>query len=118
MTPENPKTILVIDDEVDFCSILKSYLGKKGYEVHISHTLADGLKTLDEVNPDIVFLDNNLPDGFGWKVADLIIEQHPNIELNLISAYTSAQKTDEVRAAKIWEKPLNFSELQRYFPTR
>jgi len=61
----NMKKILIIDDEKDFGLLLKDFLTKK-YEVYLSHTIEDGMKTLEEIKPDYIFLDNNLPDGLGW----------------------------------------------------
>jgi two-component system OmpR family response regulator len=108
--------ILIIDDEVDFCMIMKSYLDRPGYEVYLAYNLQDGLKLLDEKSPDILFLDNNLPDGQGWTLADEILKNNPSIKLNLISAYK--QKTNDlssIQNVKIWEKPISFASLQEVF---
>lgn len=39
------KKVLIIDDEVDFCLLLKGYFLRKKGEVYIYHTLSEGLKT-------------------------------------------------------------------------
>jgi len=36
---------LIIDNEVDFCLLLKGYFLRKNGEVYIYHTLSEGLKT-------------------------------------------------------------------------
>ena len=61
------RKILIIDDETDFCLLLKAYFVRKKYDVYLSYSLNQGMKLLEEVKPDIIFLDNNLPDGFGWE---------------------------------------------------
>ena len=33
------KKVLIIDDEVDLCLLLKTYLNRRNYEVYCSHTL-------------------------------------------------------------------------------
>ncbi|MET0637872.1 MAG: response regulator [Chitinophagaceae bacterium] len=108
--------ILIIDDEVDFCAIMKSYLQKTGYEVYLAYNIQDGLKLISEKSPDILFIDNNLPDGHGWELADEIIKNNPSIKLNLISAFkqnTSAFLS--VPNVKIWEKPISLASLQELF---
>ena len=45
-----------------------------------------------EVVPDILFLDNNLPDGIGWEKAAGLIEQYPGLQVHLISAYQPAME--------------------------
>ena len=107
---------MIIDDEVDFCLLLRAYLSKRDYEVFVAYTLKEGISQIDEVHPDIVFLDNNLPDGLGWEKADFIYYNYPLIELNLISAYKTSHTTPTShREIKIWEKPINVLELGEYF---
>jgi DNA-binding response OmpR family regulator len=80
------KKVLVIDDEVDFGILMKRFFQPKKYEVYIAHTIAEGMKLLEDVKPDVIFLDNQLPDGFGWGKAEYILIHHPQCALNLISA--------------------------------
>ena len=38
--------ILIIDDEKDYCMIMKSYFVRRKYEVFLAYTLKEGLKLL------------------------------------------------------------------------
>ena len=108
--------ILIIDDEIDYCSIMKSYFEDKNYEVFLAFTLQEGLATLERIRPDILFLDNNLPDGPGWKSVDEIVEKYPHIRIYLISAYR--QKSDFITSSSnitVWEKPISLSSLNAVF---
>lgn len=110
------KKILIVDDEVDFCLLLKSFYARKGYDVFLAHTLKEGLKCIDEVKPDIIFLDNNLPDGLGWEAAPEIISKNPTSELNLISAYQShIPSLQNPYTVRILEKPLNLESLNNFY---
>ncbi|HTQ64534.1 MAG TPA: response regulator [Puia sp.] len=109
------KKVLIIDDETDFCLLLKNYFARRNYEVHISHTLKEGLRTLESIQPDIIFLDNNLPDGLGWEKTEYILQKYENSQLNLISAYQySSSILTKFPAVKIWEKPISLNELNNY----
>jgi two-component system, NtrC family, response regulator len=57
--------ILIIDDDVVFCSMLTAAMEVDGNEVHSAYTIEEGLRlaTLDVF--DVVFLDVVLPDGNG-----------------------------------------------------
>jgi DNA-binding response OmpR family regulator len=108
--------ILIVDDEMDYCLIMKSYFQSKGYEVFLAFTLKEGLKKLEEMEPEILVLDNNLPDGQGWDCIDSIIEQFPSLKIYLISAYR--QKSDVLHTipnVTIWEKPISLSLLDTTF---
>jgi two-component system OmpR family response regulator len=109
------RKILIIDDETDFCLLLKSYFVRKKYDVYLSYSLDQGMKLLEQVKPDIIFLDNNLPDGFGWEKVDDIKKTFPDIELNLISAYENEPPTTNFTDIHVWEKPLQLNELSKVF---
>jgi DNA-binding response OmpR family regulator len=110
------KRILIIDDEVDYCIIMKSYFQDKGYDVTLAYNLQDGLTKLDTVSPTILFLDNNLPDGQGWDHVEKIVEKFPHLRVYLVSAY--GYKTDFTNYSPnitVWEKPISFTSLNAVF---
>jgi DNA-binding NtrC family response regulator len=108
------KKVLIIDDEVDFCLLMKQFLLRKDYSVELAHTLADGLKKLQDYHPDLVFLDNNLPDGTGWENAFMMTKLHPGLRINLISAFKNMIVPTDNKQVKVLEKPVTFSALESY----
>jgi len=65
--PEKLK-ILIIDDDVNICELVRLYLEKEGYESMAVH---NGLKAIDaykEFTPNLVILDIMLPGADGWQV--------------------------------------------------
>ncbi len=107
------KKVLIIDDEEDACLLLKGFFAKKNFEVFCSYTLNEGLKLVAKLKPDIVFLDNNLPDGFGWEASTSIVRENPGLEVHLISAYNNSkfQNNKMSKDIKIWQKPISFQKL-------
>ena len=110
------KRVLIVDDEIDLCLMIKLFLTKKNYEVHTAHTLSDGFKKMNSLLPDALLLDNNLPDGMGWKVADNIHEKYPEMHITLISAYHAAKdfRSKLGHAINILEKPISLKDIERY----
>jgi DNA-binding response OmpR family regulator len=110
------KRVLIVDDEVDLCLLLKQFLTKKNYEVHIAHTLSEGLNTLERVRPDTLMLDNNLPDGMGWDLADEIRNKYPSMNITLLSAYQAAKDFQHKISASVnfLEKPISLKDIERY----
>jgi len=108
------KKVLIIDDEVDLCLLLKTYLNRRNYEVYYSHTLSEGMSRFKELVPDILFLDNNLPDGIGWEKAAGLLEKYPALQVHLISAYQPNAPDHISEAFKVWEKPLTLKDLDNY----
>jgi two-component system OmpR family response regulator len=110
------KRVLIIDDEVDLCMLIQSYLSKKNYEVHTAHSLTEGFKKLESVAPDVLLLDNNLPDGMGWKEADKIHKRFPYMNITLISAFEMPKDLKEKINSDIHilEKPISLNDIEKY----
>lgn len=112
ITQMSKQKILIIDDEVDYCMIIKSYFQAKSQEVFVAHNLKEGIELLNAEKPGILLLDNNLPDGKGWESVEEIVENFPHLKILLISAHRS--KLDFSTSSPnitIWEKPISLSLL-------
>lgn len=55
--PNGKKTVLIIDDDRDFCQSLQSLLETDGYEVVCAGTGTQGLKLALSGKPDLIILD-------------------------------------------------------------
>ncbi len=60
--------ILVVDDDLNICELLRLYLEKEGYSVVIANDGQAAIKTFREENPALVLLDIMLPKLDGWQV--------------------------------------------------
>jgi len=110
------KKVLIIDDETDLSLLLKDYFVRRNYEVTLSHTLNEGNYLLSSYRPDILFLDNNLPDGEGWEGAPGIASNFPDTYIILISAYhPSVPPMPESANFHIMEKPISRADLDLQF---
>ena len=66
--------ILVVDDDVNICEMLKVYFEKEGYEVKTVNDGAEGINYFKMYEPDLVLLDIMLPKKDGWQVCREIRE--------------------------------------------
>ncbi len=60
--------ILIVDDDVNICELLRLYLEKDGFEASV---VTDGLHAIEAfkaLNPDLVLLDIMLPGMDGWQI--------------------------------------------------
>ena len=57
--------ILIIDDNIIACDILKKMLNSFGFDVDIANSGYDGLEAIEKNNYDIVFLDYKMPNMNG-----------------------------------------------------
>ena len=88
----NLNNILIIDDEVDICFLLENKLKKKNYAISYAHNLEDGFSKLASIQPFLLFLDINLPDGSGLNAISKIKLLYPSLKVIMISAYDGANE--------------------------
>ncbi len=107
------KRVLIIDDEVDLCLLVRKHLNNKGHIVYVAHTLEDGMKKLSSLVPDTLILDNHLPDGLGWTMVDKLHSQYPDMHITLISAYGTPKELlfPEDMDITILDKPLSIADI-------
>lgn len=108
----NKKKILIIDDEPDLCLLMESYFVKKNYAVHSAATLQDGLSQMQLFKPDILFLDNNLPDGIGWSKVESFLHVNPSLRLFLMSGYPPTFPNIPGFSYEVLIKPISFTDLE------
>lgn len=60
--------ILVVDDDINICELLRLYIEKEGYEVIIANDGGQAVAKFKTERPDLVMLDIMLPVLDGWQV--------------------------------------------------
>lgn len=68
---------MIVEDEEDLCFLLERILRKENLETACVNTLSQAKKTISTFKPGILFVDNNLPDGFGMDFIDHVKSLYP-----------------------------------------
>ncbi|MGY8914834.1 MAG: LytR/AlgR family response regulator transcription factor [Flavobacteriales bacterium] len=106
-------TALIIEDEANSREILKNYLAKYCKDVRVlgeAATIKDGLVLLNKNNPDIVFLDVEMPYGNAFDLLDQLPDR--TFETIFVTAYNQyAMDALNHHAAYYLMKPINIDEL-------
>ena len=87
MSTENVKTnhILIIEDEPDICLLLNIMLSDEGTEMNHVKNISNAKTFLDASTPDLVVLDNRLPDGLGVDFIKELKYHAPKTKILMIS---------------------------------
>jgi CheY-like chemotaxis protein len=109
------RTILIIDDEGDMCLLIKGLLKADDINIVCVQNLFDAQSFIKNVQPDLILLDNRLPDGFGVDFIDHIKTNHPAIKIIMITGIDPAAQDFalEAGADTFLSKPFTRKELQR-----
>ena len=79
--------ILLVDDEESIHLLYREELEEEGYEVFSAMTGEEALERFDEIAPDLVILDINMPGMNGLEVLRNIKEKNAQLPVILSSAY-------------------------------
>lgn len=90
------KKVLIIDDDIDLCTLLARYLTRKGFETETAHTGAKGVAKFTEGKFDAVICDYRLGDMDGKQVITTLKEKDPLIKLLVITGYSDIKTAVEV----------------------
>ena len=107
------KKILIIEDEGDMCLLLNILLNGKNMELdHVQNLLA-AEEYLQKEQPDVIILDNKLPDGFGIDFISYVKQKFPRVRIIMITGYdASAKDVAMENGADIFlEKPFTREQL-------
>lgn len=64
----NKTKVLVVDDDMNICELVRLYFEKDGYEVLTVYNGRKAIEVFSEFAPSIVILDIMLPGADGWQV--------------------------------------------------
>jgi DNA-binding response OmpR family regulator len=76
---------LIIDDDLDICWMLSEVLKSKDFEVITVNLLQEANDVIREFSPEIIILDNKLPDGLGKEFLPEIRKKCPLSKILFIS---------------------------------
>lgn len=91
--------ILVVDDETDICRAMKLIFTEMGHNVHMAHTTSTAVEIIEDVLPDIAFIDLRLGNENGMDLLKLARGKVPDMAIVMISAFGTIESA--VQAVKI-----------------
>ncbi len=102
--------IVIIEDEPRARDLLQTIIQRKCTgveEIHDADNLADGVALIKKVNPELVFLDIELPNEPGTRILNHFTDQEVNFEIVFTTAYSEyALQAFEMNAIDYLLKPL------------
>lgn len=107
-------TTIIIDDEKPSRDALRHYLEKYCPEITIlgeADGIKSGLENIEKYNPELIFLDIEMPYGNGFDLLEKLPEKHP-LEVVFVTAYEQyALRALRQSAAHYLLKPVDIDDL-------
>jgi DNA-binding NtrC family response regulator len=115
MEQQDKIRILILDDEKQFTEELSGFFKDSDYEAFEANNVGDGRRILNERKIDLLILDVRLPGVSGLDILKEVKEQHPTMEVIIISAHGDMDtviKAMRLGAFDYLRKPFRFIDLQ------
>ncbi|MBC5784415.1 response regulator [Ramlibacter sp. USB13] len=111
------RTVLVVEDDVRFASILFDLAHELGYRCLVAHDARAGVELATQQVPDAVLLDILLPDETGLAVLQRLKEdpRTRHIPVHALSAEDRSEPALQMGAIGYARKPASREELQAVF---
>ncbi|MGW8250409.1 MAG: sigma-54-dependent transcriptional regulator [Anaerolineales bacterium] len=109
-------SILIVDDEENARSFIKTFLTSQGFEVFDAATLHKAKEHIESGEADIILLDVNLPDGYGPSLLEDMARLAVRPPIILITAYGDIEMAVDAMkngAHDFLTKPLQLSQLEK-----
>ena len=90
--------VLVVEDDVAFGTMLKTFLGKREYNVDLVFSAEEAFKHISENKPDLVLTDVRLPDDDGLEILKHVKKENPGTQVIIMTSY--AEISMAVKAMK------------------
>lgn len=107
-------SILIVEDDLTFSTMLKTWLKKKGFEVETASTQTRARKYLSTRSFDLILSDLRLPDKDGMALLSWLREQKNQVPFIIMTGYAeiqSAVKAIKEGATDYISKPLQPEQL-------
>ena len=106
------KDVLVVDDDLDVCTIIQDVLESEGCQVTVAHNGVEALQVLEQHRPDLILLDLMMPVMDGWEVLARLKGQPrwQGIPVVVVSANLRSRRQSEPAVAAL-PKPYDITEL-------
>ena len=85
-------TILVVDDEINYLTVMETLLGDAGYEVLTAPSAIEAVKIAGAADLDLVLTDMKMPKMTGIELLDKLQQLNPDLPVIIMTAFGTVEK--------------------------
>ncbi|NOQ65349.1 MAG: response regulator [Methyloprofundus sp.] len=112
--PNTQAQLLLVDDDLTYCSVLKPALEKRGFLVAVAHDVKSGLTLAEEVEPEYAVIDLRIGHESGLELVQKLISLDDNTQIIMLTGFASiatAVEAIKLGAKHYLTKPANADEI-------
>jgi two-component system, response regulator RegA len=114
MTEIDKPRLLLVDDDTTFCTVLKSALEKRNYEVLVAYDVGTGILLAEQNLPEYAVIDLRIGYESGLELVKKLISLDDNTQIVMLTGFASiatAVEAIKLGAVHYLTKPANADEI-------
>jgi two-component system response regulator RegA len=115
---EEAATLLLVDDDVTFCKVLKRALEKRGFSVTAANSVEQAIPMAEANPPEFAIVDLKMSGAPGLSLVKVLHQLDPNTRIVVLTGFASiatAVEAIKLGAAQYLAKPANADEIVAAF---
>jgi two-component system response regulator RegA len=107
-------TLLLVDDDPTYCSVLRGALQKRGFEVHVAYDVEGGLALAEQAEPEYAVIDLRIGYDSGLTLVRRLHELDANTRIVMLTGFASiatAVEAIKLGAVHYLTKPADTEEI-------
>ncbi len=114
MTTLDKPQLLLVDDDITFCSVLKPALEKRNFQVNIAYDVKTGIAIAEQTEPEYAVIDLRIGHDSGLELVKKLISLDGNTQIVMLTGFASiatAVEAIKLGAIHYLTKPANADEI-------
>jgi len=114
MTILDKPQLLLVDDDITFCSVLKPALEKRNFQVNIAYDVKTGIAIAEQTEPEYAVIDLRIGHDSGLELVKKLISLDGNTQIVMLTGFASiatAVEAIKLGAIHYLTKPANADEI-------
>jgi len=115
---EETASLLLVDDDITFCKVLKVALEKRSFCVSVAHSVEQAIPIAEETPPEFAVIDLKMGGVPGLVLVKKLHELDQNTRIVVLTGYasiTTAVEAIKLGATQYLSKPANADEIVAAF---
>jgi CheY-like chemotaxis protein len=98
---DDPKTVLLVEDNEDNRTVYRTILEHFGYRVVEARNGEDGIRAARGDHPDLILMDISIPIIDGWEATKILKADPATSQIPIIALTAHALATDRAKAGEV-----------------
>lgn len=112
--PTDKPNLLLVDDDVTFCSVLKPALEKRNFNVFVANDVDTAMQLAEQTEPEYAVIDLRIGFDSGLEMVKKLISLDDNTQIVMLTGFASiatAVEAIKLGAIHYLTKPANADEI-------